>query len=260
MCLLVRSPHESLHKEIKANPDIITNWDAHLELHPQWVQTFDSHAVVLNQPKDMRSKVQAAAIYMDSTLIPPTRKDSFFAIYVCLLATGTRHLVTLILKSTLCDCGCGGWCTLFPVFSFLHYSFASLRDNVFPSSRHDGQPWKASDLLRSGWAGMALGFVCCLLDIKGDWSEFANGWGFPTWASNFAPCMFCTITKKQMQKNVRRIVNGIVMWRSHINADYDADHPLHVQRGFFNFSDMAPAMLPNLTKRDMSQPSLSLCP
>ena len=34
--------------------------------------------------------------------------------------------------------------------------------------------------------------------LKGDWAEFANTLGFPSWASNLFPCIFCHATKDVM--------------------------------------------------------------
>ena len=104
-------------------------------------------------------------------------------------------------KSNLCSCGCVGWCSFFNLFSFVAWSLQALMDKVWPSRRHDGTPL---DSERAKRAGEDLGFMVVITDILGDWKEFANSWGFPSWSS-FYPCFLCSCDRAGM-RDVRRAV------------------------------------------------------
>ena len=131
------------------------------------------------------------AVYMDG--FPTFKKDGLLGITVHFLLTQRRHLVTTIRKSRLCRCGCKGWCTLFPIFCFLHHCFASLAEGTFPETQWDGSAW--IDSSRAWLAGKALRLKAALLYILGDWAEFCNTIGFINWQSVVSPCIFCICRK-----------------------------------------------------------------
>lgn len=54
------------------------------------------------------------------------REDSFVGVFIYNLITGVRHMTTVLLKSMLCRCGCRGWCTYYPVFLMMAWSFKAL--------------------------------------------------------------------------------------------------------------------------------------
>lgn len=71
-------------------------------------------------------------------------------------------------------------------------------NKVWPSSRHDGSDFTPRDSHRSSKAGEPLPFRGAVLDIRGDWSEFANRLGFKSWATTHNPCFLCNTTRAQM--------------------------------------------------------------
>ena len=80
---------------------------------------------------------------------------------------------------------------MFPIVQTLSWSFRCLADKLHPLSRHDGGPWAASDNDRLAKAGAELAIRCCLLFVKGDWSEYATTFGLPTWHDGVRPCYMC---------------------------------------------------------------------
>jgi len=66
-----------------------------------------------------------------------------------------------------------------------------MKEGTYPRRRHDGSAFGESDAARAAFAGLPLGFVACVLFIKGDWSEFASSLGFPTWTTLLDPCLLC---------------------------------------------------------------------
>ncbi len=59
--------------------------------------------------------VAPVGLYIDA--VPFQDNDSILGFWVYTLITGVRHVVVVLKKSTLCHCGCKGWCTLWVVFN-----------------------------------------------------------------------------------------------------------------------------------------------
>ena len=93
-----------------------------------------------------------------------------------------------------------GWCTLFPVFHWLNWSFVSSGLGKFPMLGHDSRPFAGSPGAdkRRELGGKSLLYVACVLFIKGDWAEFAMTLGFASWATKLFPCPFCKATYDDM--------------------------------------------------------------
>lgn len=180
-------PHEALAAEVAETPGVLQQAAA---TQAEWSQTYRDHPVVLAAPEG--APVLPLALYIDG--VPYSKRDGFLGFWVYNLITCKRHLVAILRKSQMCVCGCRRWCSLWPIFGFLHWSFAALAAGAFPAARHDGEPWTAADSDRSRQAGRPLVRGAVVL-IKGDWSEFCLTLGFPTWQTNEHPCLFCSSTK-----------------------------------------------------------------
>ena len=89
----------------------------------------------------------------------------------------------------MCQCGCRGWCSVWTVLSFLRWSLTAAAKGMYPDTDMFGQPWPA-DSPRAKLTG-ELNFPMAVLQIRGDWAEFAHSLGFATWSSVLYPCMFC---------------------------------------------------------------------
>ena len=114
------------------------------------------------------------------------------------LISGERHLVCAVRKSHMCRCGCRGWCTLYPIFCNLRWSFLALARGTFPDNRDDREQWAPNDSLRASLAGLPMALRGALLQVRGDWAEFAHSLGFPTWQTNEGPCLWCDADKVSM--------------------------------------------------------------
>ena len=182
--------HEALHREFSENPDILHRWQDKIQEHGAWIPLYEKHPAVQGKTQEERKDITGVCLYMDGAEY--TLKDGLIVFTIRFCSSGKRHLVWAIRKNQLCDCGCGGWCTLFPLFAFVAWSLLALQEGRFPTKRHDQTPF--DDEQRQTLASNALGFVGLLFDILGDWKEFANSWGFPNWQAYF-PCFLCAVPK-----------------------------------------------------------------
>ena len=57
--------------------------------------------------------------------------------------------------------------------------------------RHDGYPFRESERMQSGLAGLALHVVGACVYLKADLAEFAHTVAFPSTAHNTHPCFLC---------------------------------------------------------------------
>ena len=191
----VENPHEVVAKEVAEDPSILQLVAAG-QGQAEWAQAYRRHPVV--QAAGPAGGVVPLALYIDG--VPYSKADTFLGIWVYNLVTYKRHLVCVLRKSRLCACGCRKWCSLWEVFRWLAWSFGALATGLHPAARHDARPWDFADHDREVAAGSPLGVRGALVLLKGDWAEFCLSFGFPTWTSNSAPCLFCCSSKGELYK------------------------------------------------------------
>jgi hypothetical protein len=182
--MVVQLPHEEFANEVAEDPSAASG-----PFDPEWTAAYREHPTVTSNPG---ATVMPYAFYLDG--ISFTRTDTLLGIFVYSLHTLKRHLCCVLRRSNFCKCGCKGWCTLYPVFAMLRWSFECLSNGVWPSSGPAGD-WADDDVERSNRGGTPLGFRGALLHIKGDWAEFAHTLGFADWNSELFCCLFCKATK-----------------------------------------------------------------
>ena len=205
----VKLPHEEMAKEIQENPAAAVG-----KPEPEWTEAFRSHPVVARNPG---VTVIPYALYLD--VIIYVKNDSLLGVFVYNLYTNKRHLCVILRRSDFCRCGCRGWCTLFPIFTTLKWSFRALASGVYPSERHDG-PWGEADRDRADKGGTRLGLIGALLFLKGDWSEYAHTFGLADWSSVLYPCFFCKATR-ETRFNVTGFSPHSSPWPDLTHMDYD---------------------------------------
>ena len=122
--MVINVPHEQFVNEVCADPHAASG-----PLDPEWTQACHEHAVVRANPGNV---VMPYAFYLDG--ISFTKNDSLLGMFVYSLYTFKRHLCMVFRRSNMCKCGCRGWCTLFPAFVVLHWSFSALASGVWPTT------------------------------------------------------------------------------------------------------------------------------
>lgn len=187
--------HEALNSEVENNPDVQARLVASIAAN-EWTDHYTQHVVKRTAPEG--EVVFPIALYLDG--VPFQKKDGLLAFYAYNLISETRHLLCVIRKSQICVCGCLGWCTLRPIWVFLHWGLCALASGQMPAAGPDGAPFGENDGARRQAIGAPI-VRCALLHVKGDWGEFSHSMGLPTWQSVFNPCFVCKVSQDRM-KNV----------------------------------------------------------
>ena len=209
-------PHEAIDEEQRSTPDMprkLAQAIADGELPPSYA----AHNVVTSAPAGI--PVYPLALYIDAVNF--TRTDAVVGFWVCSLVTGGRHLVSVLRKTEMCQCGCRGWDTIFQVMAMLNWSFQVMARGVLPSERHDGEGWRETDAARAAVQGVELGWRGAVLFVKNDMMEFVTSFGFPSWASVNHPCALCHCTRGNWNTIAGVSALGLP-WAPKTYADYDA--------------------------------------
>ena len=209
----VQLPYECLERELEQDPSIT------VRLHEAIVSralppTYYDNPVV----QSTSDEVLPTALFIDG--VPYSQTDSAVGVWLINLVTGSRHMIALIRKRITCKCGCRGWDTFFPLFQYLAWALRVMAEGVFPATRHDGTAWGHSDANRQHAVGRTLRAKAVLLHIKGDWVEFCQQFGFPTWSSGFRPCFCCAASGDRMYTPIGLSVVALP-WYINTDEDYD---------------------------------------
>ena len=177
------------------------------------------HPVVARAPEEER--VGAISVYCDA--VPYAINDSVLGIWTTSEISEHRFLFAVLRKKRLCRCGCRGWCSFYAVFRCLAWSLRALATREMPARRHDLQPWQWSDIVnkRSVQGGAQLPYRMALLYVRGDWSEYSNTLGFPSWNDSLRPCFCCTAHGEDLF-NFSECEFENLQWKCNHHNDYNA--------------------------------------
>ena len=99
--------HESLHEEIVGDPSQIEKLQ-HMKENNGLPPTYYDHPTVTSNPQQL---VWPFGIYMDG--LPYSLTDSVLGVWLVNLVSEKRHLIAVLRKRVVCQCGCRGWCSYF---------------------------------------------------------------------------------------------------------------------------------------------------
>jgi hypothetical protein len=185
--------HEAIASEIESNgqmPELLQ----HAKDSGILPRCYYSHPIVESCPDDI--PCYPLALYLDG--VKCTRTENVLGIWVINLLTSVHHLVTVLRKTELCSCGCRGYCSLFPAFQCIAYSFETLASGILPLRRHDNSVFLESDSNRDAVGGQALGWRAAICFVKGDLAEHCHSLSFNSWNHSTHPCMFCKCSSADM--------------------------------------------------------------
>ena len=121
--IFAQPAHEALLAELDARVGLLETWQDKLDEAQEWIQAYEQHPLVAGASLSERKKILPVCIYMDGAEY--NRKDGLIVFTARWSFSRRRHLVWAVRKSNVCNCSCGGWCTLYPLFQFVRWSVAS---------------------------------------------------------------------------------------------------------------------------------------
>ena len=99
----------------------------------------------------------------------------------------------------MCRCGCRGWCSLRPIFSFLHWSFSCLASGRHAEHGHTRQAFLPSEETLRLRAGQPCPRAAVLY-VKADLGEFGTSFAFPSTSHATEPCFICHCNRAELIK------------------------------------------------------------
>ena len=215
--LPVKQLHEEADRISKKDGTLATRLQEALD-DKSLPPTYYNNPIVIGNPDEL---VMPWGLYLDG--VPYNQTDSVVAVWLFNLISGARSCIALVRKRIVCRCGCRGWCTYFPLLSHLRACMRKLAEGVYESVRHDGQDWReGSDAHRRLNAGKRLLFRGVVLFLKGDWAEFCERLGFPTWQSVSRPCFCCASFGAALFNAVGVSMAGGGPWHENTDDDFEA--------------------------------------
>ena len=195
-------PHEVLGSASEGEITSMTQQLRKTLANEEMPSVYTDHPIVKSAlPEEL---VMPLALFMDG--VRYGKKGSILGVTIQSILPGSRkYLSVVVRKAIACSCGCGRWCTLFPIFLMLKWSLECLGKGEWPHFNHLGESWDAvGDAVRGARAGGKLPFKGALVQIRCDWMELAHTLGFPSWKSGKHPCMLCKVSHEQMHKALSR--------------------------------------------------------
>lgn len=179
-------------------------------------------ATYVSHPVTEDKGLLSCPITLYSDGVPYSKGDTFICYYWSTHCDPhTRHLICIIKKSDLCDCGCNGWCTTGAIQRILAWSFKCLSSGVYPEFDHRRRPF--ADEVRAARRGfpLAAGICGALCEYRADLLEMQQSLGFKNWANVEHPC-FCCRTRKVEMFEFDRTVEA-TRWRERDDSTWRAE-------------------------------------
>ena len=222
--LFCRPPHELVLEEV-GQLDVAMALD-------DWKPppNYYEHPVV--QAMNIKGKlVIPLALYLDG--VQYGIRDSMLVVTVTNLLTLKKHVVLVIRKRIMCGvkagCGCRGWCSLFPVWAFLRWSFQALTQAKHPVGRHNTEldadslnaaEWRPEDAARQALAGEDMPVAAAVLQVRADWGEMTSHLGVANWSTQSDPCFLCRCDKDAMLDRDLLKARAPLAWELRTFRDY----------------------------------------
>ena len=184
-------------------------------------------------------RVACLGFYVDAA--PHSKRDSFYAFYWNNVFSIERRVITTIRKSDLCRCGCRGLCSINAIMKVIVWSFLVLRSGFWPVVRHDNRELDPERKARQG----PLPMHGVLVELRADWKEFSETFGFKSWASAEYPCFKCCADRDQCHEYTKPLprqrgdqdYRTAASWSQTVLLVNEVDAPVLQKHLFFDTRD-----------------------
>ena len=153
----VLHPVAARSREVQATPGLRSLLDRLVSQH-ELPQSYFHHKVVLDSAP---APVFPLGLYIDGVSFN-RRGESTLGITRMNMLTGVRHLIAAIRKTTLCKCGCRGWCTLWHIWYVIDMGLQAFASGTWPTRRHDSSAFGEGDEVWAEFAGKPCMKACMM--------------------------------------------------------------------------------------------------
>ena len=208
----VRLPHEIFLKVHASDP---TSMDYKKQDPDEvMVSTYTGHPVVEDHGI---AKTVPIGLYSDAT--PVYKSGSVLAGFCNITWQRKRHIMWLVLKKQMCQCGCNGRCTTDAIQSVINQSLNCLAAGVHMKQRFDGRPWREEDSQRAEKAGAPLPFHGAVTEYRCDWPEHCDVTRLKRWSAR-CPCPKCRCRSDNMHTQYGNCSTVQLPWDERRMDDY----------------------------------------
>ena len=213
--LLVSPSHEEICDAVVGT----RGWQTKLnELVPEMPPAYHDHPIVKEARLAHEPVVGPLALYLDG--LPYSLTDSVLAFWLEDLVTTTRYCIAIFRKRLSCKCGCKGWCSLFPIWMYVRYVLLALARGMMPESRHNGTPFRETDIKRAARRGEPMPRKFATVYVKGDWMEYSGTIGFSAHNDGLRPCFECVAFGMGMYE-IQNCFPSQLCWHTNDDDAYD---------------------------------------
>jgi hypothetical protein len=142
------------------------------------------------------SRLRRLGIFLDGAGC--TKQETFEGLFIQALDTGKRFLIAIFRKAELCDCGCRGFCTFWAIHDAILSDLASAASGKWGALNHLQLEFPEGTKRRAR-AGMSMGLVLAVCEIRADMPGYTSPMGFRASTHAINPCVVCNIEKSDLQ-------------------------------------------------------------
>ncbi len=190
----------SLENERKQNASISYHLGAGSEHRDRSVldtEIYRTHPEVLSALEEKRQLPNPLSLYVDGVsymMNAGGRNDTVLGIWIESMLSRQRHMLCAVKQSDFCNCGCRGWCTLYPLLAAAEFMIHTCQTGVVPETDHGGVPLGCSKMYGPGKHVSRS----VLVYIKADWAEWQHTFALAGHASAYSPCALCTSLQSEL--------------------------------------------------------------
>ena len=224
--ITVTPPHLSIEREIRS----VEDWNGQLASCVRTLPPcYADHPVTQAALPELCLPL---AVFIDG--VQYIKRGSLIGFFVINMVTQRRHLFCTLRKTHICKCGCGGWCSLRPIFSFLDWSLKALARGRHPEQHHDGIAFRPAETSLLAYSGERC-VRGAVLHLKADLAELGATFGFPTTATIAHPCMLCNCNHANMTQlegwDAVESPHRIYSWEDYLAACTACEHYRVISQG-----------------------------
>ena len=133
----------------------------------------------------------------------------------------------------MCQCGCNGWCTYYPLVRHLQWDMDAAATGIFAAQGPFG-PFTAEQHKQQQQAGKPINACAACCELRSDWPAWAElGACCRQWGHKQSPCPCCNCPKR-MLRQLGNISTVSVPWEIYTDIKYRTDLAMYEQVAYLS--------------------------